>query len=592
MAISLPPSTDGEWWELSDESRGGIPYYYHTKTSETVWERPEAFVIPLGALQVSLRWLRGGFFRSCLWLFCLPTKARRHCFSSHGLSSDCTMVLLFVPHFCGATIRPYARFWALSTLFCVPLAWGCSLQGDFMVMHAVQTSFFRPFTFFGVLAAFLFICPDDHSVVFPSQNSALGRRLSMVMPASGSLSLSASDSIGPAPIGTDTMDMHSLPPSGVSTPSSSPSKPSASISPNGKVYRRSRSYDQHHPTHHGPSWAGQLPPIPGSPYATSVEGSSHGHDSGTPLADTDISKVLKMENSSTESSQDPDRDNANQPGGSISGETPRRGDVDVIRHPSSSSMSTSLMANSKPKPAASPSRSRANTVHSPIPHRSKSQPSMSLAHAQSLGAAVEYITAPPVPPLPPSTPSHDDRASSDSGHGNRWRRNKSREREKEKSGLMAGSQPRRSLGVPRWTRDPQQQQHQAPNPPPSPSLRRPAATTATSSIGIKGNISGREIGMPVLDVRESVHLSYRQGCLDGVQLPNHSVCANEPHVRLQMRSCMPQWKACSRSSDCLHGVPFHSSYSVAGCVAYPRMKLPSIIPGLATFWLLSIVSDY
>lgn len=47
----LPPSNDGEWWELADDSRGGMPYYYHTKTGETVWERPSAFVIPLGILQ-------------------------------------------------------------------------------------------------------------------------------------------------------------------------------------------------------------------------------------------------------------------------------------------------------------------------------------------------------------------------------------------------------------------------------------------------------------------------------------------------------------------------------------------------------------
>ncbi|KDR75311.1 hypothetical protein GALMADRAFT_249333 [Galerina marginata CBS 339.88] len=47
----LPPSAEGEWWELSDESRGGLPYYYQTKTGETVWERPSGFVIPLGILQ-------------------------------------------------------------------------------------------------------------------------------------------------------------------------------------------------------------------------------------------------------------------------------------------------------------------------------------------------------------------------------------------------------------------------------------------------------------------------------------------------------------------------------------------------------------
>ena len=48
----LPPSAEGEWWELADESRGGLPYYYQTKTGETVWERPEGFVIPLGIIQV------------------------------------------------------------------------------------------------------------------------------------------------------------------------------------------------------------------------------------------------------------------------------------------------------------------------------------------------------------------------------------------------------------------------------------------------------------------------------------------------------------------------------------------------------------
>jgi hypothetical protein len=47
----LPPSADGEWWELTDDSRG-LPYYYQTKTGETVWERPEGFVIPLGIIQV------------------------------------------------------------------------------------------------------------------------------------------------------------------------------------------------------------------------------------------------------------------------------------------------------------------------------------------------------------------------------------------------------------------------------------------------------------------------------------------------------------------------------------------------------------
>ncbi|KAI0674821.1 hypothetical protein C8Q78DRAFT_964705 [Trametes maxima] len=35
---------------MYDEA-SGLPYYYHTKSGETVWERPEAFVIPLGVLQ-------------------------------------------------------------------------------------------------------------------------------------------------------------------------------------------------------------------------------------------------------------------------------------------------------------------------------------------------------------------------------------------------------------------------------------------------------------------------------------------------------------------------------------------------------------
>jgi len=52
LICSLPPSSEGEWWELSDNSRDGIPYYYQTKTGETVWERPKGFVIPLGIVQV------------------------------------------------------------------------------------------------------------------------------------------------------------------------------------------------------------------------------------------------------------------------------------------------------------------------------------------------------------------------------------------------------------------------------------------------------------------------------------------------------------------------------------------------------------
>lgn len=49
----MPLTDDGHWWELSDESRGGTPYYYHTKTGETQWTRPEGFVIPLGIIQTT-----------------------------------------------------------------------------------------------------------------------------------------------------------------------------------------------------------------------------------------------------------------------------------------------------------------------------------------------------------------------------------------------------------------------------------------------------------------------------------------------------------------------------------------------------------
>lgn len=51
---SMPPSDAGEWWELQDEGRENMPYYYHTKTGETVWTRPDGFVIPLGIIQVRL----------------------------------------------------------------------------------------------------------------------------------------------------------------------------------------------------------------------------------------------------------------------------------------------------------------------------------------------------------------------------------------------------------------------------------------------------------------------------------------------------------------------------------------------------------
>lgn len=46
----LPRSPHGEWYELwSEEHR--IPYYYHSRTSETSWYKPDSLVIPLRALQ-------------------------------------------------------------------------------------------------------------------------------------------------------------------------------------------------------------------------------------------------------------------------------------------------------------------------------------------------------------------------------------------------------------------------------------------------------------------------------------------------------------------------------------------------------------
>ncbi|KAH9022834.1 hypothetical protein EDB85DRAFT_2185332, partial [Lactarius pseudohatsudake] len=47
----LPHSENGQLWEISDESRGGIPYNHHTKSGETVWEKPDGFGIPLTVLQ-------------------------------------------------------------------------------------------------------------------------------------------------------------------------------------------------------------------------------------------------------------------------------------------------------------------------------------------------------------------------------------------------------------------------------------------------------------------------------------------------------------------------------------------------------------
>ncbi|SNX86638.1 uncharacterized protein MEPE_05347 [Melanopsichium pennsylvanicum] len=57
--IVLPPSGDGEWWELIDEQTGR-EYYWHTVTRECRWERPQTqqagrgvMVIPMRAVQMS-----------------------------------------------------------------------------------------------------------------------------------------------------------------------------------------------------------------------------------------------------------------------------------------------------------------------------------------------------------------------------------------------------------------------------------------------------------------------------------------------------------------------------------------------------------
>jgi hypothetical protein len=43
-------SNQEEWWELFDENHK-LPYYYNTKTMETVWDPPNCDIIPLAKLQ-------------------------------------------------------------------------------------------------------------------------------------------------------------------------------------------------------------------------------------------------------------------------------------------------------------------------------------------------------------------------------------------------------------------------------------------------------------------------------------------------------------------------------------------------------------
>ncbi|KAJ8595391.1 hypothetical protein M405DRAFT_728111, partial [Rhizopogon salebrosus TDB-379] len=47
----FPPSKEGDWWELNNESSDGIPCYYHPKTRGIVLERPNGLVIPLSLVR-------------------------------------------------------------------------------------------------------------------------------------------------------------------------------------------------------------------------------------------------------------------------------------------------------------------------------------------------------------------------------------------------------------------------------------------------------------------------------------------------------------------------------------------------------------
>ncbi|CDZ98206.1 WW domain [Phaffia rhodozyma] len=48
----LPIASEGQWWELSDYTQDGLVYYYHTKTKQTQWRRPDVpLIIPLALTQ-------------------------------------------------------------------------------------------------------------------------------------------------------------------------------------------------------------------------------------------------------------------------------------------------------------------------------------------------------------------------------------------------------------------------------------------------------------------------------------------------------------------------------------------------------------
>jgi hypothetical protein len=79
-AFLLPRQEEGEWWELADANRGNRSYYYSelnplllyekttdmtdTLTGVTQWTRPtgNAFVIPLGLIQVSVPFAPTGYY--------------------------------------------------------------------------------------------------------------------------------------------------------------------------------------------------------------------------------------------------------------------------------------------------------------------------------------------------------------------------------------------------------------------------------------------------------------------------------------------------------------------------------------------------
>ncbi|KAH8994688.1 hypothetical protein EDB86DRAFT_2804964, partial [Lactarius hatsudake] len=94
----LPHSENGQLWEIGNESRGGILYNHHTKSGETVWEKPDGFVLPLTVLQVCAISLS-----ACHTNF-NPTGRIEHCAGSSSFSS--TTDQSPPPHAAGQQPRP------------------------------------------------------------------------------------------------------------------------------------------------------------------------------------------------------------------------------------------------------------------------------------------------------------------------------------------------------------------------------------------------------------------------------------------------------------------------------------------------------